>query len=75
MNPELKRLLKEVRTARCSTIEDVRAVVEDYFQRITWSLLLDEWNRMTAQEKHRFVTKVFNDISSSATTEPVTCQR
>lgn len=66
MNTELKRLLEELRNARCSTIEEVRAVVEDYFERITWSLLLDEWNRMTVQEKNRFITKVFNQISSSA---------
>lgn len=54
MNTELNWLIGLVKSSN----EDVKTVVQTYFDSITWSSLKDEWNVMTESQKTAFINKL-----------------
>jgi hypothetical protein len=62
MNPELKSLLNHVRNADHSSPERVQTAIDSFFQPITWSILKDEWTKMTKVEKRAFCIKVYKEV-------------
>ena len=58
---ELAEIINQVRSARCTSVDQVRNVLDGYFNQITWSLLKDEWVRLSEREKSELAIKVFND--------------
>ena len=44
------------------TIEDVKRLIQDYFNFVTWSLEKEEYERMSDEEKEQFSQRVFESI-------------
>ena len=60
---QLNELLDRVCRARPQNAEAVKTEIEKYFGREIWSILKDEWNRMTNVERDAFARKVFESIN------------
>jgi hypothetical protein len=54
VNDELKQLIEQVKTSQ----ESVQTVVNKYFQETGWSMLKDEFKKLSAKEKRLFYTKL-----------------
>lgn len=61
---ELEQLKEAVRQAKPRTINDVHAVVESFFNNITWSLLKDEWQKMSTEERELLEMKLLDEYEA-----------
>lgn len=59
---ELNELLARVRKVSPKSVHDVNVEVEKYFGELGWSILKDEWDRLTTGEREAFIRNVFEDI-------------
>lgn len=59
---ELKILLSHIKQANPKSVVEVKEAADGYFEEIVWSVLKDEWNVMTSEQKDEFVKTVFNNI-------------
>jgi hypothetical protein len=58
MNPELKQLIEFVRDNKSHTVEEA---VQMFFDGIVWSLLKDEFSKMSKREKAALYRKLEAD--------------
>lgn len=58
---ELGGLKTLVRKARPVNVEQVTEIVNTYFEMTKWSLLKDEWVKMTDNQKHDLNVMIFNE--------------
>jgi hypothetical protein len=59
---ELNILLTKIKQADAKTVDDVKKVVDGYFEELVFSLLKSEWTQMTSKQKDEFLKSVFNNI-------------
>lgn len=63
---ELRSLISKVKAANPEKVEDVRAVIETYFNKeVHWSGLKDEWqNHLNDEQRSAFAARVYQDVHS-----------
>lgn len=55
MNAEIQELIRLVKTQQSKSVQ---TVLDEYFASVTWSLLKDEYERMTKAEKRLLIAKL-----------------
>ena len=60
---ELTIIVQKVRDSGTETVDDVRDVVDDYFEQLVYSLLKAEWDQLSDDEKYQFVVAVIRNIT------------
>lgn len=62
VNEEFKELKKVVREAKPITIQDVRKILDQYFnESLTWSLLKDEWVNLDETQRTALCDRLLSE--------------
>lgn len=68
-NPEFNELKELIAKRSPVTTDEIRIIVEEYFAPIDWSLLKEEWGKMSAIQREALYSKMLVDVVSSTTTK------
>lgn len=65
--PEFDELKEIIAKRSPVTTDEIRTIVEEFFQPIDWSLLKEEWSKMSANQREALYSKLLVDVVSSTT--------
>lgn len=66
-NPEFSELKELITNHSPVTTGEIQTIVEEYFSTIEWSLLKEEWLKMSELQREALYSKLLVDIVSSTT--------
>ncbi len=66
-DPEFDELKQLIRDRAPVTTDEIRIIVEDYFKPTHWSLLKEEWEKMSALHREALYSKLLVECVMSTT--------